>query len=111
MIVTLSARSIPNARFSRLNPAQVLFISPSTNNMANTVLAQSQTRLASLPSTIADIKNLHAFGASVASFLSSRDTVKSFAKFARNLLSLSTPNQVVLTELQILFVNDLKIFL
>ncbi|CAG9531817.1 unnamed protein product [Cercopithifilaria johnstoni] len=85
-----ATRSISNAHFSRLTPSQVLFIPPSNAVLSQ---AQSQTMLSPLSSTIAGIENLHAFGASVASFLSSRDMVESFAKFAQNLLRLSTSNQ------------------
>lgn len=46
-------------------------------------MAQSQSKLSPFSSTIAGIENLNAFGANVASFLSSHDTVENSAKFAQ----------------------------
>lgn len=94
MIIMLSDRSLSNAHFSRLTPSQVLFIPPSNTVLAH---AQSQTRPSPHTFTTAGAETLHAFGTNVASFLSSRDTVESFAKLAQNLLRLSTANQVIFT--------------
>ncbi|KAL3982011.1 hypothetical protein ACH3XW_45405 [Acanthocheilonema viteae] len=89
-VASTAIRSISNARFSRLIPPQALFI-PSSSVVLPQI--QSQAKFSPLPSHIAVMENLHALGASVASFLSSRDTMERFAKFAKNLLSLSTSNQ------------------